>query len=174
MKSGTAGKIAKRAALRSTDAEWPEHLRDAESRLLLVAWDALENVTGVSFDLVGKSATDDAFLRLLGDALHGFHTHVERPDEYLLLWERNKSVPLALAIAVEKAEILGCLCQVIKDALVTEQHFLANHGKNRKRIADALEEICAAVKAFNWLVQMYPRVPKKARHSLSVRLQSAK
>jgi len=161
VKRGAGRKKAGKVAERGTDGEWPPHIRDAESRLLFAAWEALETVTGVSFHPLRKSATDHAFLWLLGDALDGFRTGVELPEEYLLLRKRNESAPVTLDIAAEKAGILERLCQTTKDALLTEPHLLINHSEDRRRIADSLRRICDAAQIFNWLTHVFPRMPEK-------------
>ena len=161
MKRGAGRKKARKVAERDADREWPPHVRDAESRLLFAAWEALETVTGVSFHLLRESATDEVFLWLLGDALHGFHTRVELPEEYLLLRKRNESAPITLDIAAEKADILGHLCQTTKDALLTEPHLLINHFEDRRRIVDSLARLSDTAHTFSLLTEIFPRVPKK-------------
>jgi len=154
-------KKVRKTGERVRDGEWPSHVRDAESRLLFAAWEALETVTGVSFHLLRESATDGVFLWLLGDALHGFHTHVELPEEYLLLRKRSGSAPITLDIAAEKAGMLERLCQTTKDALLTEPHLLIDRSEERRRIADSLARLSDMAHTFSLLTEVFPRVPKK-------------
>jgi hypothetical protein len=164
VKRRTARKKPSRTAVPATGTGWPRHLRDAELRLVQTVWEALEVVTGVAFDLVRSSITDEAFLQLLGDALYGFHTHVERPEEYLLLRARNERVPPALDIAAEKADSLGCLCQTIREAILTEPHILSHRVEDRKRVADSLQNVCDAAHTFSCWTEIYPRTPEQVLH----------
>jgi hypothetical protein len=163
VKRGAGRKNAGKVVERVTDGEWPPHVRDAESRLQFAAWEALETVTGVSFHLLRISATDHAFLWLLGDALDGFHTHVELPEEYLLLRKRNRSTPITLGIAAERAGILELLCETTKEALHTETHLLVSHSEDRRSIAQSLTRVCDAAHTLRWLTQIFPHVPRETR-----------
>jgi hypothetical protein len=148
------------------------HLRESESRLLDAVCSAVEVATSAAFNLIGNSATDDVFLQLLGDSLHRFHTEVERPEEYLLLRNRNVAVPLAFDIAAERAQGLASLCEKIEHALLTEQLLLSTRPKDSQRIADSLQDICEAAHTLCGWVQIYPSFPKESTR-LSATLQSA-
>jgi hypothetical protein len=136
---------------------WPEHLINAEDRL---RWEVSQ-----AADIAGELSLNETFppvgkalLGLLSDVLYSFDTHVEHPEEYMLLGERNDSLPVAVDVAADKSEKLSFQCEWVIDAI---DGFDPETREALEPLRAGLEKVVKAADDLGLGAEVYPHVPEE-------------